>query len=68
MVISELKAASDGIGYTITQFRQGFQYAEMWSRVIVLGVLVALALLFRLVERRMLNWYYGVRAAERGPR
>jgi ABC-type nitrate/sulfonate/bicarbonate transport system permease component len=69
MVISELKAASDGIGYTITQFRQGFQYAEMWSGVIVLGILgVVLALLFRLVERRVLNWYFGIRAAERGPR
>ena len=69
MVISELKAASDGIGYTITQFRQGFQYAEMWSGVIVLGIIgVVLALLFRIVERRVLIWYYGLRAAERGPR
>ena len=69
MVISELKAASDGIGYTMTQFRQGFQYAEMWSSVIVLGIIgVVLAVLFRLVERRVLIWYYGLRAAERGPR
>jgi len=27
-----------------------------------------LALLFRLVESRVLNWYHGVRAAERGPK
>jgi len=40
----------------------------MWSGVLVLGFIgVVLALLFRLVERRVLVWYHGVRAAERGP-
>ena len=33
----------------------------MWSGVILLGLLgVALSLLFRLVERRVLRWYHGV--------
>jgi ABC-type nitrate/sulfonate/bicarbonate transport system permease component len=32
----------------------------MWSGVFVLGLLgVALALAFRLVERRVLSWYHG---------
>jgi ABC-type nitrate/sulfonate/bicarbonate transport system permease component len=69
MVISEMKAASQGVGFIIVEFQRGFQIPEMWSGVLVLGLIgVALSLLFRLVERRVLVWYHGVRAAERGPR
>jgi ABC-type nitrate/sulfonate/bicarbonate transport system permease component len=68
MVVSELKAASDGIGFTITEFQRGFQIPEMWSGVLILGSIgVVLSLVFRLVERRVLRWYHGVRAAERAP-
>lgn len=69
MVISELVAASNGIGYSIVQWQRGFQIPEMWSGVLVLGAIgVVLALLLRLVERRVLIWYHGVRAAERSAR
>ena len=69
MVISEMKAASQGIGFIIIDFLRGFQIPEMWSGVLVLGLIgVLLSLLFRVVERRVLVWYYGVRAAERGSR
>ena len=68
MVVSEMKAASEGLGFTITEFQRGFQIPEMWSGVLVLGVIgVLLSLLFRVVERRILGWYHGVRAAERAP-
>jgi ABC-type nitrate/sulfonate/bicarbonate transport system permease component len=67
MVIGELLGTTDGLGYTVIQFQRGFQIPEMWSGVFVLGLLgVLLALLFQLVERRVLSWYHGVRAAERG--
>jgi ABC-type nitrate/sulfonate/bicarbonate transport system permease component len=67
MVISELKASNQGIGFTIREFQTGFQIPEMWSGVLLLGLIgVVLALLFRLVERVVLSWYHGVRAAERG--
>lgn len=67
MVISEMKAASEGLGFVIVEFQRGFQIPEMWSGVIVLGLIgVLLSLIFRLVERRVLVWYHGVRAAERG--
>jgi ABC-type nitrate/sulfonate/bicarbonate transport system permease component len=67
MVIGELLGTTDGLGYTVIQFQRGFQIPEMWSGVFVLGMLgVLLALLFQLVERRVLSWYHGVRAAERG--
>jgi ABC-type nitrate/sulfonate/bicarbonate transport system permease component len=66
MVISEMFAASSGLGFTIVQFQRGFQIPEMWSGVLLLGIIgVALALLFRLVERRVLHWYHGIRAAQR---
>jgi ABC-type nitrate/sulfonate/bicarbonate transport system permease component len=67
MVISEMKAASEGLGFTIVQFQRSFQIPEMWSGVLVLGLIgVLLSLLFWLVERRVLVWYHGVRATERG--
>jgi ABC-type nitrate/sulfonate/bicarbonate transport system permease component len=68
MVISEMKAASEGLGFTTIEFQRGFQIPEMWSGVLILGLIgVGLSLLFWLVERRILRWYHGVRAAERAP-
>jgi ABC-type nitrate/sulfonate/bicarbonate transport system permease component len=64
MVISELKAASQGLGFTVRQFQTGFQIPEMWSGVLLLGIIgVVLSVLFRLVENRVLGWYHGLRAA-----
>jgi len=66
MVIGELLGSTNGLGYTVVEFQRGFQIPEMWSGVFVLGLLgVLLSLAFTLVERRVLNWYHGVRAAER---
>jgi len=66
MVISELKAASEGLGRTIQEFQEGFQYPQMWTGVLLLGLIgVLLSLVFRVVERRVLAWYHGQRAAER---
>jgi ABC-type nitrate/sulfonate/bicarbonate transport system permease component len=66
MVISEMFAAQSGLGFTVVQFQRGFQIPEMWSGVLLLGLLgVALSLVFRLVERLVLGWYHGLRAAER---
>lgn len=67
MVISEMFAATSGLGYSVVQFQRGFQIPEMWSGVLVLGLIgFILSLLFRFVERRVLLWYHGLRAAERG--
>lgn len=66
MVISELKASSEGLGHTIQEFTEGFQYPQMWAGVLLLGLIgVLLSLLFRVVEHRVLIWYHGQRAAER---
>jgi ABC-type nitrate/sulfonate/bicarbonate transport system permease component len=68
MVISEMFAASSGIGFTIVQFQRGFAIPEMWSGILLLGLLgVVLSFGFRLVENRVLSWYHGLRRAQRGP-
>jgi ABC-type nitrate/sulfonate/bicarbonate transport system permease component len=66
MVISEMFAASSGIGFTVIQFKDGFRIPQMWTGVILLGLLgVLLAFLFQLAERRTLAWYHGIRAAQK---
>ncbi|HEU4426223.1 MAG TPA: ABC transporter permease [Pilimelia sp.] len=66
MVISEMFAASSGLGFTIVQFQRGFAIPEMWSGVLLLGLIgVLLAMAFRLVEARVLHWYHGQRRVER---
>lgn len=67
MVISEMFAASSGLGFTIVRFQRSFAMPEMWSGIILLGLLgFALSILFRAAEARSLRWYEGIRAAERG--
>lgn len=67
MVISEMFAANNGLGFSIVQFQRSFAIPEMWTGIIVLGLLgVALSLVFRLVEHRVLDWYRGLRRATRG--
>ncbi|WP_067510458.1 ABC transporter permease [Actinoplanes sp. TFC3] len=66
MVISEMVAASNGLGFTIVQFQRSFAIPQMWSGIIVLGLLgFVLSELFRLGERFALGWYHGRREAQR---
>ncbi|GHB65310.1 nitrate ABC transporter permease [Streptomyces umbrinus] len=68
MVISEMFAASNGLGFTIVQFQRSFAIPEMWSGVLLLGILgFLLSLLFRFAENRVLAWYHGLRHAQRNP-
>jgi ABC-type nitrate/sulfonate/bicarbonate transport system permease component len=58
MVVTELFAAVNGIGYVTLQAQQSFQVALMWSGILLLGILGVLVNgLFVLVERRLLRWY-----------
>ncbi|MFE9679816.1 ABC transporter permease [Streptomyces sp. NPDC006285] len=66
MVISEMFAASNGLGFTIVQFQRGFAIPDMWTGILLLGLLgFVLSVVFRLVERRALGWYHGLRDASR---
>lgn len=67
MVISEMMASTGGIGYQIVRFQRTFAIPEMWSGIIVLGILgIVLSALYRVAERRVLSWYFGMRKLERG--
>jgi ABC-type nitrate/sulfonate/bicarbonate transport system permease component len=63
MVISEMVASSNGIGYFILQSQRSFAITEMWSGILLLGLLGYLFnAVFTLVERRVLAWHIGARA------
>jgi ABC-type nitrate/sulfonate/bicarbonate transport system permease component len=63
MVISEMVASSNGIGYFVLQSQRSFAIPEMWSGIILLGILGYLFnAVFLLVERRVLAWHRGARA------
>ncbi|TDC40319.1 ABC transporter permease [Micromonospora sp. KC213] len=66
MVISEMFASSSGLGYRIAYFQRNYLIAEMWSGILLLGLVgVFLAVVFGLVERRVLRWYHGIREVNR---
>jgi ABC-type nitrate/sulfonate/bicarbonate transport system permease component len=66
MVISEMVASSNGIGYFILQAQRSFAITEMWSGILLLGLLGYLFnFIFTLVERRILAWHIGARAGSR---
>jgi ABC-type nitrate/sulfonate/bicarbonate transport system permease component len=67
MVISEMFASSSGLGFAIVDFQRGFSIPEMWSGILLLGLLgFGLSLAFRVFEARALAWYHGLRTPERG--
>ena len=66
MVISELFAASNGLGFAVVQAQRSFAIPETWAGMLMLGLLgFLLAVLFRIVENRQLAWYHGLRRAQR---
>jgi len=65
MVISEMVASTNGIGYFVLQSQRSFDIPEMWSGIILLGILgYVLNGAFVLIERRALRWHRGARASE----
>jgi ABC-type nitrate/sulfonate/bicarbonate transport system permease component len=66
MVISEMFASTNGLGFAIVQFQRSFAIPEMWSGILMLGLLgIVLSVLFQWVERRVLRWYLGLRRTSR---
>jgi ABC-type nitrate/sulfonate/bicarbonate transport system permease component len=66
MVISEMFASSSGLGFRIVYFQRNYLIAEMWSGIVLLGLVgVLLAAIFGLVERGVLRWYHGIKEVER---
>lgn len=67
MVIGEMFASTSGLGHAIVLFQRGFAIPEMWSGIVLLGLLgFVLSVLFRTAERRVLAWYFGIRGEHHG--
>ena len=57
MVISELIAATNGVGFRILQSQRQFLYVDLWAGLVVLGVMGAvLNAGLSAIERRVLRW------------
>ncbi|QCB98604.1 ABC transporter permease [Arthrobacter sp. PAMC25564] len=59
MVVSELFAANKGLGFYILNSSATFQVPETWAGALLVGVIgYILSLLFIVLERRILGWYF----------
>jgi ABC-type nitrate/sulfonate/bicarbonate transport system permease component len=60
MIIGEMRAPTNGIGYWLLDAQRTFNTAGMWAGIIVIGVVgVVLNTLLLVVERRTMRWYHG---------
>lgn len=65
MIISEMFGSTEGLGFSVIQFQRKYALPEMWSGILVLGLLgYAVAVLFRFIERRVLRWYHRLKDLE----
>jgi ABC-type nitrate/sulfonate/bicarbonate transport system permease component len=65
MVISEMVASTNGIGFFIIQAQRTFAITDMWSGIVLLGLLgYGLNTLLLYVERWLLAWHSKSRLAE----
>ncbi|TFD09672.1 MULTISPECIES: ABC transporter permease [unclassified Cryobacterium] len=67
MVISEMFGSSSGLGFTIVLFQRAFAIPEMWSGIVVLGLMgLALSVISKSIENRLLSWYTGLKEVQHG--
>jgi len=59
MVVSEMFAATEGLGFYILNSSATFKVSETWAGALLVGVVgYILSVLFVFVERRILRWYF----------
>jgi ABC-type nitrate/sulfonate/bicarbonate transport system permease component len=64
MVLTEYFSSTSGVGYVLLISKNTLQLVTMWSAILLIGVLgYLLNLALILVERRVLAWHRGWRAA-----
>lgn len=57
MVVSEMIGSTNGVGFSVLQAQRSFAIAEMWSGILLLGLLgYAANLAFLAFEKRVLFW------------
>lgn len=66
MIASEMLGPSAGIGAMTLLAQQSFMITDMWAGILLLGVIGFVAnMIFEILKRRVLAWYYGARKLER---
>ena len=64
LVLAEYFSSTNGVGYVLLVSKNTFEFKPMWAAIVLIGVLgYLLNALFLLVERRVLAWHRGWRAA-----
>lgn len=59
MVVSEMFAATEGLGFYILNSSATFKVSETWAGALLVGVIgYILSVLFVVFERRLLRWYF----------
>ncbi|MFI6160764.1 ABC transporter permease [Micromonospora haikouensis] len=62
MVISELYAATAGLGFYIVSQQRLFRFPELWAAIVLLALLgILFNAIFAVVERMLLRWHRNVR-------
>jgi NitT/TauT family transport system permease protein len=57
LVVAELVAANEGLGYRVLKFSRFLQTPKIWVYLILLGLIgLGLDLVFRLVNQRLFHW------------
>ena len=57
VIVAELVAANEGLGYRILKFSRFLQTPQLWAYVILLGLIgLALDAAFRTLNRRLFHW------------
>jgi ABC-type nitrate/sulfonate/bicarbonate transport system permease component len=60
MVISEMVATLNGVGFTLVQAQRTFRYLDVWAGMLLLGIIgYLLSSGLGLIERRVLRWQRG---------
>jgi ABC-type nitrate/sulfonate/bicarbonate transport system permease component len=61
MVVTELYAATNGVGFVTVSARNSFDVPRMWAGTVLLGLLgVAVSALFLVLQKRVLRWHTGM--------
>jgi ABC-type nitrate/sulfonate/bicarbonate transport system permease component len=65
MVISEMIATVDGVGFALVQAQRSFRTLDVWAAIVVLGIIgFALNAALAVVEGRALRWHRGAMRTE----
>lgn len=66
MVVSEMVASRDGVGYFVLESQRRFAIADMWAGILLLGIIGYVSnFAFVRAERRLLHWHHSSKAVAR---